>query len=49
MYIYVYLLYLHPRLPKTIVLKVFPGKTFVFLRDLTNKNSSTFVLMVLEA
>ena len=34
---------------KPAVFKVFNGTTIVFLRDLNNKNRSTFVLMVLEA
>ena len=42
-------LYICPGIPKTIVFKVFNGTTIIFLRDLNNKNRSTFVLMVLEA
>ena len=34
---------------KPAVFKVFNGTTIVLLRDLNNKNRSTFVLMLLEA
>ena len=41
--------FIYPGIPKTMAFKVFNGATIVFLRDLNNKNRSTFVLMVLEA
>ena len=34
---------------KPLFFEVFTGTTIVFLRDLNNKHSSTFLLMVLEA